>query len=164
VTLSLQRLEHGNLDGNLDSADAAAHTLSGLHHACFGETGERLWSPADFRSSLAAPAQHIWTILWADAPVGLAVVQCAGSDAELLTFGIVRDQQGCGLGRRAFSDLCTDIKAFGIRCMYLEVRGSNDRAIALYKDAGATKVADRPHYYTLANGKKETASVFCIIL
>ena len=48
-------------------------------------------------------------------------------------------------------------RSAGVREIFLEVRPSNERAIALYRKKGFHQVANRPAYYQANKGREDAA-------
>lgn len=76
---------------------------------------------------------------WCDAQVSMDKVGNLG-------IGVRRAYRGMGIGRRLLAETMRRAKKFGYRQIDLEVRGSNRRAIALYKNFGFR------HVRTVENG------------
>ena len=69
------------------------------------------------------------------------------TDAEIYNIAITEREQRKGLGKllfNAFASVCREKKAANI---WLEVRESNDKAIAFYKQSGFEHVQTRPSFY-----------------
>lgn len=95
---------------------------------------------------------HVLVVLVHGRPVGFAVVQLIGPDAELHTIGIMRSMQGQGLGRRlltAVLDLC---RSRQVQTCFLEVREHNEPAKKLYLSSGFVICGLRRNYYPACNG------------
>lgn len=68
-------------------------------------------------------------------------------EGELLNLAVHTEVQGCGLGRALLSAVLEEARALGcVRC-FLEVRRSNDAAIALYTGVGFALEGVRKAYY-----------------
>jgi ribosomal-protein-alanine N-acetyltransferase len=52
-----------------------------------------------------------------------------------------------GIAEELVNTLVDNLKKMGSRCLTLEVRASNDPAIALYQKLGFVQVGRRPNYY-----------------
>lgn len=116
-----------------------AHFVSSLdHHLCLG-----------------AKLNGEWT--------AYAVVSFAAGEAELLLFVVDRPWQGRGLGQ-AMLDEVIALAALRAQTLFLEVRASNARAIALYEAAGFNQVGVRPNYYPSSQGRREDAWLYAIDL
>ena len=83
----------------------------------------------------------------ADRVVGHAVVSVAAEDAELQRIAVDIDLRGQGLGRRLLDASLADAAARGAERVVLEVRETNEAALALYAAAGFAELARRDRYY-----------------
>ena len=85
-----------------------------------------------------------------DAPVlGYFVAMSTGDDEELLTITVAPECSGRGYGRLLLDALLAEARARGVERLFLEVRQSNQRAIALYESAGFTISGMRKNYYAI---------------
>lgn len=76
--------------------------------------------------------------------VGMTYAADEGSITNVATHPDTRRQ---GLGRAVVSALLTQAKALGLANVYLEVRVSNEAAIALYRSLGFEEIGRRRHFY-----------------
>lgn len=68
-------------------------------------------------------------------------------ESELLNLAVDAEVQGCGLGRATLLAVLDEARTLGcVRC-YLEVRRTNDAAIALYSELGFQLEGVRKAYY-----------------
>jgi ribosomal-protein-alanine N-acetyltransferase len=79
--------------------------------------------------------------------VGFAVAGLVLPQAELETIAVAAEAQRHGVGNRLFSVLIDEIKAAGATEFILEVRASNDTALAFYRQRGWSETGRRPRYY-----------------
>lgn len=81
------------------------------------------------------------------------IASAAGGDAELLDIAVHPMHRGQGLAAQLMDDLLqwAENKA---ETLFLEVRVSNARAIALYQRYEFIEVGERPNYYPTVNGKE----------
>ncbi|MCP8900307.1 ribosomal protein S18-alanine N-acetyltransferase [Gilvimarinus xylanilyticus] len=86
--------------------------------------------------------------------VGYFVVTYAAGSAELLNIAIDPSQQGKGLAFAALTHLIQALNGVA-ETLYLEVRESNQSAIALYQKLGFAEVGIRPNYYPAAKGRED---------
>lgn len=91
-----------------------------------------------------------------------AILSFAAGEAELLLFVIDKDWQGKGLGCQFLQRLVQAAKAKA-QTIFLEVRASNDAAVALYEKIGFHQVGVRPGYYP-AGSRREDALVHALDL
>ena len=120
--------------------------LAALEAASFPDP----WS----RRMLAAAVEDRFTLVLVaegeGAPGGLAgyaVFRHAADEAELLSLAVAPEARGRGLGRRLSEDGLARVREAGARVCYLEVRPTNDPAVALYRSLGFRQVGRRRRYY-----------------
>lgn len=120
------------------------------------------WTRGNFADTLKA-GYDAWVFETTERPspelAGYAVVMWIPDEAHLLNLSVAGALQGRGVGRAMLEWLMRDAGRRGARGMMLEVRPSNDRAIALYRSAGFGQIGLRKRYYPAANGAREDALV-----
>jgi len=92
------------------------------------------------RIALVAEAQQA-------AILGFAVASLLPPQAELESSVVASNIQRQGIARQIFSALAQELKIAQIAELLLEVRASNDAALAFYRDAGFVETGRRPRYY-----------------
>jgi [ribosomal protein S18]-alanine N-acetyltransferase len=113
------------------------------------------WTRGNFVDSLAA-GYH--TLVLADAAVGIVgyFVAMAGVDEmHLLNLTVAPAWQGQGLGSRLLDALEDQCRRLALAAIWLEVRGSNERARALYRQRGFGEVGLRRGYYPAPQGRED---------
>jgi len=90
-----------------------------------------------------------------------AILMTVVDEAELLTIGVASGRQRQGLGRLMLGNMLEAARDKGMRCVHLEVRASNEAAIALYRSAGFIKVGVRHDYYQNAEGCEDAMTMAC---
>ena len=116
------------------------------------------WSRGIFIDCLRVPYQC--DVLEQDGRVaGYAIVSMAADEAHLLNLCLDPDTQGRGLGRFMLDHVLEAAQEQKARVIYLEVRPSNQRAVALYLRNGFRRIGVRPRYYRSGEGR-EDALVF----
>lgn len=93
--------------------------------------------------------------------IGYIIFRPCLDEAEILNFAIEPAKQGQGFGRTLLNKGIEQMRALGIKKIFLEVRRSNQSAIALYQRVGFKQYAIRPEYYASENGR-EDALLFCL--
>ncbi len=120
------------------------------------------WSRGNFTDSLSS-GYDAWVFEGDDeigtALLGYAVVMWIPDEAHLLNLSVAAHAQGRGVGRAMLDWLVRDAARRGARGMMLEVRPSNERAIALYRSSGFDEIGVRKRYYPDADGAREDARV-----
>jgi ribosomal-protein-alanine N-acetyltransferase len=86
---------------------------------------------------------------------GYAVMMLAVDEAELLDIAIDATQQRQGMGRKLLESLLSLARHGNMRRMVLEVRASNQAAIALYRASGFEQIGLRRDYYPAVNGRED---------
>src|SRR5262245_5027911 len=123
------------------------------------------WTEGNFRDSIAAG--HYSCIGERDGRiVAYGVLMLGPGEAQLLNLSVVADAQREGIGRALLRRFLADARRFGARQMFLEVRPSNAKAIALYDSEGFSRIARRTGYYPAGpDGEREDALVMrCALL
>ena len=115
------------------------------------------WTHGNFADALNA-GYHCWILECAAYLAGYAVVTVAAGESHLLNLSIAAPWQRCGLGRELLRFSMGVAYDSGARRMFLEVRPSNPRAIAIYAVAGFRQIGVRRGYYP-ANDSREDAVV-----
>jgi len=82
-------------------------------------------------------------------------------EAELLNIGVAQTAQRRGLGRVLLAAMLDMARERNMRRVFLEVRPSNEAAIALYRSAGFREIGMRRGYYRNVNGKEDAMTMAC---
>jgi tRNA threonylcarbamoyladenosine biosynthesis protein TsaB len=122
------------------------------------------WSREHFAGSLRS-AHPAW-VLWAQLPdqaepclLGYWVAMPGVQEAHLLNITVSPDHQRQGWGRFMIDALCIWARQHAARCVWLEVRESNQAARALYHRSGFVPVGVRKAYYPAGRTAREDAVV-----
>lgn len=97
----------------------------------------------------------------AEGIIGYAVLWCIMDQGELANVAVVPRHRGRGLGVFLLSRVLEIARERGIETVFLEVRVSNERAVALYERLGFTDVGVRRGYY---EKPKEDARIMKVVL
>lgn len=114
------------------------------------------WSHGVFRDCLLAGYQSI-VLIRDNVVAGYAVLSIAAGEAHILNICIDPDFRSYGYGEKLLDELLFRARSASVRQIFLEVRPSNERAIALYQKKGFHKVANRPAYYQAHDGREDAA-------
>lgn len=114
------------------------------------------WTRGNFSDALQA-GYLAWVLEMTSKIAGYALVMRAVDEAHLLNIGIDKHEQRQGLGRYLLSEVMAQMRRSGVWLMFLEVRVSNQVAIALYQGLGFNEMAVRHHYYRTLQGGYEDA-------
>lgn len=117
------------------------------------------WSRANFADSLEA-GYDAWLLRdSAGKLAGYFVLMYALDEAHLLDVAVAGERHGTGLGRYLIETLCARAREMGATSVLLEVRPSNERALAVYGRFGFAEIGRRKGYYPAHEGKREDAIV-----
>lgn len=112
------------------------------------------WTHGIFRDCVRA-GYPIWLALRDDIVIGYGVLSVAAREGHILNICIDPDEQGKGYGRQLLRLLVRCARGYRAERIFLEVRPSNPRAIALYQDEGFNEIGRRPRYYPAHNGRED---------
>lgn len=138
--LSLARKHHA---GEI-AALSRDHIETGLG---WSWTAERVAANIDAPEDVVLAGTHI------DRLAGFAIMHFGIEDARLNLLAVKPDYQRGGLGRLLVKWLEESALTAGISVIYLEVRATNQIALAFYQELGYRQVAVMPGYY----GGRESA-------
>ena len=112
------------------------------------------WSHGVFRDCLLAGYQCV--VLERDKKVtGYSILSIAAGEAHILNICVDPGFRSMRYGERLLDELLLRTRATSVREIFLEVRPSNNNALALYKKKGFHKVANRPAYYQAHDGRED---------
>ena len=112
------------------------------------------WTRGIFRDCVLAGHQALLA-LEDDRPAGYAVMSIAAGEAHVLNLCTAPGNEGQGLGGRMLQTLLKIARGHGAQRVFLEVRPSNPRAIALYQRSGFNEIGRRPRYYPARDGRED---------
>lgn len=132
--------------------------VAAIESACY----EFPWSAGIFRDCLLAGYQAV--VLEQGGQVrGYAIMSLAAGEAHLLNICLAAPLRGAGHATRLLGWLIGQARAGGALRMFLEVRPSNEAALALYRRFGFRPLGLRRAYYRACQGS-EDALVFSLAL
>lgn len=111
------------------------------------------WKPSHFENCLAIGNLAL-VVEYEKKAVAFAIVSIGGGEAELLNIGVAQDYQGQGLATSFLGEILTQLKDQA-QAVFLEVRESNHKAIALYEKLGFNQTGVRPNYYPAKQGRED---------
>jgi ribosomal-protein-alanine N-acetyltransferase len=131
---------------------AEAREAATLAHDAFDPHFREAWTEAQMAGLLGTSTA--WLNL-CESPGGLlafALCRQALDEVELLLCATHPDHRQQGLGRELVHEVIGSARARGARRLFLEVRRSNERALALYRATGFAESGRRPGYYRTITG------------
>lgn len=93
--------------------------------------------------------------------IGYAILSIVIDEAHVLNICIGKKYQNLGFGDKLLDYLVGESQQAGVKKIFLEVRPSNKKAIALYRKKGFEQIAKRSSYYRHSNGR-EDAEVYAL--
>ena len=114
------------------------------------------WSHGVFRDCLLAGYQNV-VLVRDDQVAGYAVLSVAAGEAHILNICVDPAHRARGYGEKLLDELLFRARASQVRQIFLEVRPSNNTALALYRKKGFHQVANRPAYYQASAGREDAA-------
>ena len=104
------------------------------------------WSPQSWQAAIQAPQVSL-VAAEGDRVQAFAVAAVVGGVAELETMAVTPAVRRRGLGRRLLGKLAAELCRSAVAEVWLEVRVSNQAAIALYRGAGFEETGRHRAYY-----------------
>jgi len=114
------------------------------------------WSHGVFRDCLLASYTCI-VIERGDLVVGYSILSVAAGEAHILNLCVDPNYRQLDYGNRLLEDVLTRARQAEVAEIFLEVRPSNESAIALYQKKGFRQIAYRPAYYKALDGREDAA-------
>ena len=112
------------------------------------------WTRGIFRDCLHA-GYSMWLLERQGVIVGYGVLSIAAGEAHVLNLCTAPGSEGQGLGARMLQTLLKIARGHGAQRVFLEVRPSNPRAIALSERSGFNEIGRRPRYYPAHAGRED---------
>lgn len=122
-------------------ADLAA--ICEIEAASFGDP----WSERDFRAAFDDPICEYAIAEDGGAVIGYALYSAIYEDAEIMSLAVLPQMRRRGVGRALLSRVIECVTVRGAETLFLEVRASNDAAIALYGSFGFERLRVIRNYY-----------------
>jgi len=122
---------------------------------------DKAWSLELIRSELESPENLVIVVKDEFSEiVGYIIIRIILDEAEVLRFGVKKENQGKGIGKRLLMTALDELRRRGIKKIFLEVSVDNVKAQKLYEKFEFKKVGERKDYYS--PGKP--AFIMCKIL
>ncbi|WP_243836995.1 ribosomal protein S18-alanine N-acetyltransferase [Psychromonas algicola] len=120
------------------------------------------WSEKLFLSNFGKRyINHILII--EDEIIGYFIASYVAGEVTLLNIAIAPKYQGKGLGQKLLTYLIQFSHKLEQQEIWLEVRASNQSAIAIYQKLDFVEVDIRPAYYPAENGREDAIVMCCYI-
>ncbi|MDJ0700648.1 MAG: ribosomal protein S18-alanine N-acetyltransferase [Woeseiaceae bacterium] len=114
------------------------------------------WSHGVFRDCLLAGYQCI-VLERGDRVAGYGILSIAAGEAHILNVCVDPAYRALRYGERLLDEILLRARGASVREVFLEVRPSNEAAIALYRKKGFVQIANRPAYYQARQGREDAA-------
>jgi len=114
------------------------------------------WSHGVFRDCLLA-GYHCVVLERGGRVAGYGILSVAAGEAHILNLCVDPNYRAHGYGERLLDQVLLRARSTDVREIFLEVRPSNQTALALYRKKGFHQVANRPAYYQAQEGREDAA-------
>ena len=118
-------------------------SVAELEKLCFSDP----WSENSIRYELTNPLSFWLVAVEGDRLAGYVGSQSVLDEADMMNIAVHPDFRRRGVAQNLVEALVAGLKEKNVRCLTLEVRASNEPAIALYQKLGFIQVGRRPKYY-----------------
>lgn len=125
----------------VSSADVPA--LVGIERECFSDP----WTASGIRETIQYETARAFVAESGGKAVGYVMARISGEEGEILNLAVLPKSRRKGIARCLLTEALGSIAAAGVKAAYLEVRQSNEEALALYHAQGFRPVGVRPDYY-----------------
>ena len=117
--------------------------IAALEALCFSAS----WDEPSIASELTNPLSCWLVALWGDTLAGYIGSQSVLGESDMMNVAVAPEFRRRGVGRALVQALLAALAADN-HCLSLEVRASNEPALALYRQLGFRQVGRRPRYYS----------------
>lgn len=117
--------------------------IAKLEKLCFSDP----WSEKSIASELSNPLSKWLVAMDGDVLCGHVGSQTVMGETDMMNIAVHPDYRRRGIAESLIQALVILLKEAGSHCLSLEVRASNEAAIALYTKQGFAQVGVRPNYY-----------------
>jgi len=116
------------------------------------------WTFKNFEDALAA-GYEAWVLRQGAELLGFCIAMQAPDVAHILVIAVAPDHQRQGHAQQLLAQITRSAQAQSAEGLLLEVRPSNDAALAFYARAGFNQIGVRRDYYPAGRGAREDAYV-----
>ena len=106
------------------------------------------WSKEAYEKEISNPLANYRVITFEDKVVAYGGFWKILDEADINNIAVKKEFRGMGFGKMLMNALIEDAKSQNIKAMTLEVRVTNESAIALYKKLGFKEAGIRKNYYS----------------
>ena len=131
------------------------HALAALHAQALPSG----WPAADFAVSCSNPTRIVLKAEDGAAMLGLAVLQFAADEAEILSIAVAKEARRQGIASAMMTACIAGCNKKLVSHIYLEVAEGNGPALKLYEKFGFGVLSRRPNYYLAGRSEPEAALV-----
>ena len=117
--------------------------LAELEKLCFSDP----WSVSAFTYELKNPLSLWLVAAQQDKVLGYVGSQTVMDESDMMNIAVAAEYRRQGIGGQLVKELIGQLAERGSKSLSLEVRVSNESAIALYNKLGFQQVGRRPGYY-----------------
>lgn len=117
--------------------------IAQLEKLCFADP----WSEKSISTELDSRLSCWLVALEGDQVVGYVGSQTVIDESDMMNIAVHPDFRRRGVAESLIGELTQALQLRGSKALLLEVRASNDAAIALYEKLGFCQVGRRPNYY-----------------
>ena len=117
--------------------------VAALEKLCFSEP----WSENSVAGELNNPLSLWLVAVDGDCVAGYVGSQSVMGESDMMNIAVAPNYRRQGIAEALIEELARQLRDGGNYCLTLEVRASNEPAIALYEKLGFTQVGRRPNYY-----------------
>lgn len=121
------------------------------------------WSEGIFTDCLKSDHYSCWVCLELKTIVGYSVISIVAGEAHIMNLCVDSEAQNLGVGSLLLEKMIA-LARKKVESIFLEVRPSNQIAIALYKKRGFNEIGIRKNYYPARRGGKEDAVMLALDL
>ena len=126
--------------------------MNASHVKGVAELEKQCFSAPWSERSVAGELENEWSLWLVEERDGMVVgyvgSQSCPPEADIMNVAVSPDYRRQGIGESLMVALSEALVQKGIESLTLEVRASNEGAIALYNRLGYTQIGRRPNYYT----------------
>lgn len=120
------------------------YEVAEVEKACFSKP----WSQKALEAELSNSSAQFYVLTAASQVIGYCGMHIAADEAYIANIAVLPEHQGKGCGKKLTSHLVKTAKEKGCSFITLEVRPSNTKAVALYKNLGFEENGRRKGFYT----------------